>query len=53
MLAHAGQIDEVVDRVQQMIGRHVLLKAEVVEKRLLLESCARPSSMASPMLLEK
>ena len=28
-------IDEAVDRAQQMIGRHVLLKAEVVEKSLL------------------
>jgi hypothetical protein len=34
MLAQAGQIDEAVDGTQQMIGRYVLLKAEVVEERL-------------------
>ena len=35
MLARSGQIDEPVDRAQQVIGRHVPLEAELVEQRLL------------------
>ena len=35
MLADAGQIDEAVDRSQQVIARHVFLDAEAVEQRFL------------------
>ena len=35
MRAHAGQVDEPVDRAQQVIGRHVPLEAELVEQRFL------------------
>ena len=33
--ADAGQVDEPVDRAQQVIGRHVPFEAELVEQRLL------------------
>ena len=35
MLAEPAQIDEPVDRPQQVIRRHVILDAEAVEQRLL------------------
>ena len=35
MFADAGQIDEPVDRTQQVIARHMILDAEAVEQRLL------------------
>jgi len=35
VLADAGQIDEPVDRAQQVICRHVILDAEAVEQCLL------------------
>lgn len=33
--AQAGQVNEAVDRAQQMIGRNVTLDAELIEQRLL------------------
>ena len=35
MRAQAGQVDEAVDRAQQVVGRNVTLQAELVEQRLL------------------
>ena len=35
MLADAGQINEPVDRAQQVISRHMILEAEAVKQRLL------------------
>jgi hypothetical protein len=35
MLANARQVDEPVDRAQQMIRRHVPLKVKALEQRLL------------------
>jgi hypothetical protein len=46
VLADAGQIDEPVDRTQQMVRRHVPLQAEAVEQRLL---CYRPLSHHRPV----
>ena len=53
LLANAGQVDEPVDRAQQMVRQHVPLQAEAVEQRL----CATvrspligPSSLTSRRL---
>ena len=38
MCTDAGQVNKTIDRAQQMIHRHMLLKTEAVEERLLHHS---------------
>jgi hypothetical protein len=38
VLADAGQVDKAIDGPEEMIGRHMLLKAEAVEKLFLHHS---------------
>ena len=42
MCANLGQVDEPVDLSQQMIVRHMPLKTEAVEQRLLHHPCRSP-----------
>ncbi|PAV72877.1 hypothetical protein WR25_24559 [Diploscapter pachys] len=52
LLANARQVDEPVDRAQQMIRRHVPLQAEAVKQRLLRHRPLAPHRPVSAYLAE-